>query len=110
MGRRPDNISKSNCIINSENYFSPFVEPEFSFVMKKELDISKAPYKPEIICEFIFAGTTIFFCLQIIESSCLFAPMIAAIEPLFFLFALLISFALTFIIFNASTKLKTLAE
>lgn len=49
------NISKSNCIINSENYFSPFVEPEFSFVMKKELDISKAPYKPEIIFESISA-------------------------------------------------------
>ena len=28
-----DNISKSNCIINSEKYFGPYVEPEFSFVM-----------------------------------------------------------------------------
>ena len=49
------NISKSKCIINSKNYFSPFVEPEFSFVMKKELDISKAPYKPEIVSESISA-------------------------------------------------------
>ena len=49
------NISKSKCIINSENYFSPFVEPEFSFVMKDELDILKAPYKPEIVCESISA-------------------------------------------------------
>ena len=50
-----NNISKSNCIINSENYFSPFVEPEFSFVMKNELDILKAPYKPEIVYESISA-------------------------------------------------------
>jgi len=50
-----NNISKSNCIINSENYFSPFVEPEFSFIMKNELDILKAPYKPEIVCEAISA-------------------------------------------------------
>ena len=49
------NISKSKCIINSKNYFSPFVEPEFSFVMKKELDISKAPYKPEIVSDSISA-------------------------------------------------------
>ncbi len=50
-----NNISKSNCIINSEYYFSPFVEPEFSFVMKNELDILKAPYKPEIVYESISA-------------------------------------------------------
>ena len=50
-----NNISKSNCVINSENYFSPFVEPEFSFIMKNELDILKAPYKPEIVCESISA-------------------------------------------------------
>ena len=50
-----NNISKSNCIINSENYFSPFIEPEFSFVIKNELDISKAPYKPEIVREYISA-------------------------------------------------------
>ena len=50
-----NNISKSNCIINSEEYFSPFVEPEFSFVMKNELDISKAPYDSEIVYESISA-------------------------------------------------------
>ena len=50
------NISQSKCIINSENYFSPFVEPEFSFVMKDELDILKAPYKPEVVCESISAA------------------------------------------------------
>ena len=49
------NISKSKCTINSENYFSPFVEPEFSFVMKDELNILKAPYKPEIVYESISA-------------------------------------------------------
>ena len=50
-----NNISKSNCTINSKNYFSPFVEPEFSFVIKHELDILKAPYKSEIVCESISA-------------------------------------------------------
>ena len=41
--------------MNSENYFSPFVEPEFSFVMKEELNISKAPYRPETVYESISA-------------------------------------------------------
>jgi len=50
-----NNISKSNCIINSEEYFSPFVEPEFSFVMKDELDISRAPYNSEIVYDSISA-------------------------------------------------------
>ena len=50
-----NNISKSNCIINSEKYFSPFVEPEFSFVMKNELDISKTPYNPQIVYESVSA-------------------------------------------------------
>ena len=50
-----NNISKSNCIINSEEYFSPFVEPEFSFVMKNELDISKAPYNANQVYELILA-------------------------------------------------------
>ena len=49
------NISKSKCTINSENYFSPFVEPEFSFVMKDELDISKAPYNLNTVYESILA-------------------------------------------------------
>ena len=50
-----NNISKSNTIIYSDKYFSPFVEPEFSFVIKNELDILKAPYKSEIVCESISA-------------------------------------------------------
>tara|TARA_Y100000590_G_scaffold384267_1_gene455503 strand:- start:311 stop:1108 length:798 start_codon:yes stop_codon:yes gene_type:complete len=50
-----NNISKSNCIINSEEYFSPFIEPEFSFVMKNELDISKAPYNSEIVHDSVSA-------------------------------------------------------
>ena len=48
-----NNISKSNTIINPSKYFSPFVEPEFSFVMKNELDVSKAPYSPNIVYESI---------------------------------------------------------
>ena len=39
-----NNISKSNIAINSKNYFKPFVEPEFSFKIKKELSLSSAPY------------------------------------------------------------------
>jgi len=50
-----NNISKSNTIINSNKYFSPFVEPEFSFVMKNELDVSKAPYSFDIVYESILA-------------------------------------------------------
>tara|TARA_Y100000590_G_scaffold359181_1_gene414922 strand:- start:47 stop:847 length:801 start_codon:yes stop_codon:yes gene_type:complete len=50
-----DNISKSNSIINSEKYFSPFVEPEFSFVMKNELDFLKAPFSSEIVYESILS-------------------------------------------------------
>ena len=50
-----NNISKSNTIINSNKYFSPFVEPEFSFVMKNELDVSKAPYSSNIVYESILA-------------------------------------------------------
>ena len=50
-----NNISKSNTIINPRKYFSPFVEPEFSFVMKNELDVSKAPYSSNIVYESILA-------------------------------------------------------
>ena len=50
-----NNISKSNSKINSKKYFSPFVEPEFSFLMKNELDISKAPYSPDVVYESILA-------------------------------------------------------
>ena len=44
-----DNISKSNTKINPENYFNPFVEPEFAFIMKQELEVCKAPYTPETV-------------------------------------------------------------
>ena len=50
-----NNISESNSKINSKKYFSPFVEPEFSFLMKNELDTSKAPYSPNIVYESISA-------------------------------------------------------
>ena len=50
-----DNISKSNVVIKPSKYFSPFVEPEFSFVMKNELDVSKAPYTPDIVYKSILA-------------------------------------------------------
>ena len=50
-----NNISKSNCVINSKKYFSPYVEPEFSFVMKDELDVSKAPYNVNTVYESILA-------------------------------------------------------
>ena len=60
-----DNISKSNCIINSEEYFSPFVEPEFSFVMKNELDISKAPYNPEIVYDSV---STVLPSIELVDS------------------------------------------
>ena len=41
--------SKSNSIIESKNFFSPFIEPEFSFRIKESLDISKAPYSSDEI-------------------------------------------------------------
>ena len=50
-----NNISKSNTVINSKKYFSPFVEPEFSFIMKNELDIAKAPYSSDIVYNSILA-------------------------------------------------------
>tara|TARA_B100001123_G_C15253261_1_gene1003620 strand:- start:664 stop:1464 length:801 start_codon:yes stop_codon:yes gene_type:complete len=50
-----DNISKSNVVINSKKYFSPFVEPEFSFIMKDELDISNAPYNVDTVYGSIYA-------------------------------------------------------
>lgn len=50
-----DNISKSDCIINSKKYFNPFVEPEFSFLMKDSLDIVKAPFGSDEILKNINA-------------------------------------------------------
>ena len=60
-----NNISKSNVVINPNKYFSPFVEPEFSFVMKNELDVSKAPYSPEIVYESILA---VFPSIELVDS------------------------------------------
>ena len=45
--------SKSNCLLNSKSFFSPFVEPEFSFKLKKAYDISQAPYSPDKIYSLI---------------------------------------------------------
>ena len=39
--------SKSDCSVNAENFFKPFIEPEFSFKIKEELVLSKAPYSSE---------------------------------------------------------------
>ena len=39
--------SKSNCTLNANKFFNPLIEPEFSFKIKNELDISKAPYSFE---------------------------------------------------------------
>ena len=39
-----NSTTKSNKNINPIFFFNPFVEPEFSFLMKNELDVSKAPY------------------------------------------------------------------
>ena len=50
-----NNISKSNATINPKKYFGPFVEPEFSFVMKDELDFTKAPYSPETVYQSVLA-------------------------------------------------------
>ena len=46
-------ISQSNSIINSKYFFSPFIEPEFSFLVNNELSISNAPYKNKDIIKFI---------------------------------------------------------
>jgi len=50
-----NDISKSNSEINPKQYFSPFVEPEFSFIMNKELEVSKAPYNAQIVYDSIAA-------------------------------------------------------
>ena len=50
-----DNISKSNTTIKPSKFFSPFVEPEFSFIMKNELDPLKAPYSSNTVYESILA-------------------------------------------------------
>ena len=50
-----DNISKSDSVINSKKYFSPFVEPEFSFKMKNELNILEAPFNADKVYKSISA-------------------------------------------------------
>tara|TARA_Y100000590_G_scaffold389256_1_gene464151 strand:+ start:1059 stop:1859 length:801 start_codon:yes stop_codon:yes gene_type:complete len=50
-----NNISISNCKINPNFFFSPFVEPEFSFIISNELEISKAPYNVETVYNSISA-------------------------------------------------------
>ena len=45
--------SKSNCKINSKNFFSPFIEPEFSFKLKTKIDIKKAPFKSKEIYKYV---------------------------------------------------------
>jgi len=60
-----DNISKSNNIIYSNKYFSPFVEPEFSFVMKNELDFSKAPYNADEVYKSI---STVLPSIELVDS------------------------------------------
>ncbi len=50
-----NNISKSNTKVSPVKFFSPFVEPEFAFIMKRELEISRAPYTPETVYNFIEA-------------------------------------------------------
>mgnify|MGYP001186744599 CR=1 FL=1 len=37
---------KNNSTINVENFFEPYIEPEFSFKLNKDIDISMAPYSP----------------------------------------------------------------
>ena len=41
--------SSSNCSLSSKSFFKPFVEPEFSFKIGKELDLTNAPYSSDII-------------------------------------------------------------
>tara|TARA_Y100000590_G_scaffold469032_1_gene654549 strand:- start:1171 stop:1968 length:798 start_codon:yes stop_codon:yes gene_type:complete len=48
-------ISKTNSIIDSNFFFSPYIEPEFSFVMKEDIDISKGPFTFENIYNYISA-------------------------------------------------------
>ena len=36
--------SQTNCKLDRNIFFKPFIEPEFSFRMKEELDITNAPY------------------------------------------------------------------
>ena len=57
--------SKNNCSIKSELFFKPFIEPEFSFKMKKTLDADKAPYTSNQIYDAI---DTIIPSIEIVDS------------------------------------------
>jgi len=39
--------SLNNCKLKSTNFSEPYVEPEISFLIKKDIDISKAPFSAE---------------------------------------------------------------
>ena len=43
----------SNCSINSKDFFKPFIEPEFSFKIGKELELDNAPYSSTEIYTYI---------------------------------------------------------
>lgn len=47
--------ASNNCSLNSKNFSEPYIEPEISFVIKKDIDISKAPFSIKNIDE-IFEG------------------------------------------------------
>ena len=45
--------SKSHCYLDRNDFFNPFIEPEFSFRMKDEIDLLKAPYTVDEVVELI---------------------------------------------------------
>ena len=45
--------AKSDCSLKTNNFFKPFIEPEFSFKIKKDIPIIDTPYSFEKICEYI---------------------------------------------------------
>jgi 2-keto-4-pentenoate hydratase len=57
--------SKTNCCLNRKDFFKPLIEPEFSFKIKDELDISKAPYSTDDIIKSI---SYIIPSIEIVES------------------------------------------
>lgn len=48
-----NNISKSDIVLCSKNFFQPYIEPEFSFKIKENLDLSKNSYKFDEITNII---------------------------------------------------------
>jgi len=45
--------SFTGCKLHSKNFYKPFIEPEFSFRIKEDINISKAPFKFNQILEYI---------------------------------------------------------